>query len=301
MRVRQVENWLILLFLAFLMLLCACGTDHSPATADSVTEETSFLTVPTNLDPKEIVILLYHHITEDVASNSVSVTRFEEHIRALSQEGYTAVSFSQVIDFVRYGASLPEKPVVITFDDGYESNLTLAAPILRKYGMNATIFVIGVSVGKDTYKDTGVSMIPHFALEESLEWSDVIWIESHGYDVHEVRGRDEEPIRRGVLPREGESEDAYISFLMNDCEMMADLFQESFGREPSVFAYPTGRYWDLSEKILKDQGFQVTLTTAPHSNWLIPGDASCLYLMGRYSMSEEIDAEQLIYILTNAS
>lgn len=82
--------------------------------------------------------------------------------RALSEAGYTGVSFDELQAYVLRGAPLPEKPVVITFDDGYESNYTLAYPILQKYGMKATIFAIGVSFGTDHYKDTDYAITPHF-------------------------------------------------------------------------------------------------------------------------------------------
>lgn len=248
-----------------------------------------------------VPILLYHHITEQVQSGAVSTARFAEQIQTLAQAGYTAVSFQQLMDYVQQGTPLPEKPIVITFDDGYESNLSLAAPILQEYGMSATIFTIGVSIGKDTYKDTGAAMIPHFALEEAKDWSGVIWIESHGYDVHEVVGRDPEPIRQGVLQKEEESEEAYRVFLTADCGKMDALFQETYGRTPEVFAYPYGMFSDLTDEILQEQGIRATVTTRPHLNVLVQGDASSLLRMGRFSISEEVTQEILLYLLEHGA
>ena len=70
------------------------------------------------------------------------------------RDRYTGVSFDELQAYVLRGEPLPEKPVVITFDDGYRSNYTLAYPILQKYSMKATIFAVGVSFGTDHYKDT---------------------------------------------------------------------------------------------------------------------------------------------------
>lgn len=96
------------------------------------------------------------------------------------------------------GEALPEKPVVITFDDGYQSNYEYAYPILKKYGMKATIFVIGSSVGKDEYKDTGLPMLPHFGVSEAreMENSGLISIQSHTYDLHQ-NGECEKGIPQG--------------------------------------------------------------------------------------------------------
>lgn len=105
-------------------------------TAD--TPEDYFLNVlsPAALSADEIStqvpILMYHHLSEDVTnSEMVSPEQFEAQIRALSEAGYTGVSFDELQAYVLRGEPLPEKPVVITFDDGYRSNYTLAYPICR--------------------------------------------------------------------------------------------------------------------------------------------------------------------------
>ena len=298
----------LILSMSWWLLFTGCdGIDATEGVEPDI-QESQLLTEPQeNLteglqDMKPVVpILLYHHITEDAQANAVSVDRFEEQIRTLSDAGYTSVSFQQLIDFVENGTTLPEKSVVITFDDGYVSNLSLAAPILQKYGMNATVFVIGISIGKDTYKDTGVAMIPHFSLADTGTWGDVIWIESHGYDVHEVAGRDPEPIRLGVLQKENETEEAFAEFLASDCTIMADLFLDSYGRPPQVFAYPYGMFSDLSDNILMEHGIRVTVTTRPFVNLLEQGNWSCLLRMGRFSINEDVSAEALKYLLEYGS
>ena len=161
-------------------------------TAD--TPEDYFLNVlsPAALSADEIStqvpILMYHHLSEDVTnSEMVSPEQFEAQIQALSEAGYTGVSFDELQAYVLRGEPLPEKPVVITFDDGYRSNYTLAYPILQKYGMKATIFAIGVSFGTDHYKDTDYAITPHFGAAEAAEMtaSGLISIQSHTYDMHQ--------------------------------------------------------------------------------------------------------------------
>ena len=295
---------ILVLTCAFGLLLPGCAGSNQPEPTKQPLLETQVLTEPTEDNPeaeqvlkRAVPILLYHHITEEPQSNAVSLARFEEQLRAITDAGYTAVSFQQLIRFVESGSSLPDKSIVITFDDGYESNLTLAAPILQKYGMQATVFVIGVSIGKDTYKDTGVAMIPHFALNDADSWQGVIQIESHGYDVHEVAGRDPDPIRLGVLQKENETGEAYAEFLASDCVAMSNLFLTAYGREPQIFAYPYGMFSDVGDRILLDQGIRATVTTRPHLNWLEQGNLDCLLRMGRFSISEEVTAEDMQYLL----
>ena len=77
--------------------------------------------------------------------------------------------------------------MIVTFDDGYSSFYELAFPILKELSIQATVFPIGVSVGKDTYKDTGISIIPHFNWQQAQEMasSGLVSIQSHSYDMHQ--------------------------------------------------------------------------------------------------------------------
>ena len=247
----------------------------------------------------EVPILMYHHVAQEgEGSDIISAARLEEHIKALLEAGYTAVTFDELRAWVEEGAALPDRPVVITFDDGYESNYTLAYPILKQYGMKATIFVVGVSVGKDTYKDTGSPMLPHFSMEQAqeMEQSGLITIGSHGYDIHQVAGRDAEPLRQGALQLDGESDQKYADFLKEDCRKMEQLL----GEKPGILAYPYGRCSELSENVLREMGIWATVTIEGKTNTLVQGLPQTLRQMGRYYMSESITGEALVEILESA-
>jgi len=246
----------------------------------------------------QVPILMYHHLAEeDSTGDTIAAENFASHMEALQKAGYTAVNFSDLKDYVEFGTPLPEKPIIITFDDGYTSNLTIAAPILETYGMKATVFTIGVSIGKDTYKDTGVAMIPHFSLEDAALLQDVITVESHGYNIHEVRGRDPEPIRNGVLQKSGESEEAYIAFLRNDFQTMDQMFTETLGRSVGVIAYPFGYTSALNELIFKEEGAYATVTSSAKTNTIIKGLPQSLRSMGRYPVRGEYTADQVLEML----
>lgn len=245
----------------------------------------------------QVPILMYHNLAQEGSgSDTISVQRFEEHLAALQDAGYTTITFQDLLAYVEQGTELPEKPVLLTFDDGYESNYTLAYPLLQQYQMKATIFVIGVSMGKDTYKDTGQAMIPHFTQEQAaeMEASGLVAIESHGYDIHEVQGRDPEPLRVGILPREDESEWDYAAFLQEDCQTMTDLL----GKTPGVLAYPYGYASELSEVVLHEMGIYATVTIEEKINTIIKGLPQSLRQMGRFYMTEDISAPELLSMLS---
>ena len=271
-------------------------------TAD--TPEDYFLNVlsPAALSADEIStqvpILMYHHLSEDVTnSEMVSPEQFEVQIRALSEAGYTGVSFDELQAYVLRGEPLPEKPVVITFDDGYRSNYTLAYPILQKYGMKATIFAIGVSFGTDHYKDTDYAITPHFGAAEAAEMtaSGLISIQSHTYDMHQWPPYETgSAVRENILQLSSESEEAYVQALTEDFTRSRALLEDATGRPVDVLAYPAGQYSTLTQVTLQSLGVHVTLSTNPGVNTVVKGLPQTLYAMLRFGITEDISPEALL-------
>lgn len=242
-----------------------------------------------------VPILTYHETYPEQAEYGITTALFEEHMAALYEAGAHAVSFNDLRAYVEKGTPLPEKPFVVTFDDGYTCNLQEAAPILEKYGFQGTIFSIGVSVGKDTYKKTGHPMNPHFGAEEARPWIEkgVISVQSHGNNIHQVEGLDDDPIRPGILQMEGEDEAEYIRFLRDDAKTMKSVLL-SMGEYMKVLAYPHGKYSQLADIILAEEGIDITVTTDVRVNTLVKGLPQSLMRLGRFSMERDVTAAQLL-------
>ena len=261
------------------------------------------LLLPLILTPKGTVvpILMYHHFDDTVASDAtMTPAAFEAHLAALSQAGYTAVTFQELLDYVNGDGDLPDRPVCITIDDGYLSNYTVAWPLLERYGMKATIFVIGSSVGRDHYKDTGYSIIPHFSWAQAEEMlaSGTVDIQCHTYDMHQYAPYEAGAARPNILPLEGESEADYTAALTADTERFQAEYEAALGRRAWVLAYPTGVYSDLSEKVLHALGFSVTLTTeGAKVNRILPGRPESLYALGRHDITEAVTPDALLAML----
>lgn len=274
-------------------------------TAD--TPEDYFLNVlsPAALSADEIStqvpILMYHHLSEDVTnSEMVSPEQFEAQIRALSEAGYTGVSFDELQAYVLRGEPLPEKPVVITFDDGYRSNYTLAYPILQKYGMKATIFAIGASFGTDHYKDTDYAITPHFGAAEAAEMtaSGLISIQSHTYDMHQWPPYETgSAVRENILQLSSESEEAYVQALTEDFTRSRALLEGATGQPVDVLAYPAGQYSTLAQVTLQSLGVHVTLSTNPGVNTVVKGLPQTLYAMLRFGITEDVSPEALLNMI----
>jgi len=129
---------------------------------------------------RPVPVLLYHHFAEESVSDLVvTPERFRRQMTAVKRAGFTAVTVQQLLDYVQRGTPLLRKPVLITFDDGYSSNLKLAAPILEELGLRATVFVIGINEGQTAYAHTGEPLIPaRFSYGEAA-----VWVEKGVLDV----------------------------------------------------------------------------------------------------------------------
>ncbi len=275
-----------------------CGDGYAP-TAEWLKDAASAVT-PSDYTA-DIPILLYHHLDPDTAESDTTLhpDTFASHIKLLSDHGFVPVSFGEIMDYVEKGTPLPEKPVIITFDDGYLSNYEYAYPILAEYGWRADIFVIGSSFGHyETYKDTAHPITPHFGQTEAAEMlaSGVISLHSHTWDMHqwapyETAGE----VRETILPLPGEKEDDYIRVLQSDIAAQKKLFADAGIPESTVLAFPSGKYTELTDAVLRGNGYKVTLTTDPaRRNILICGLPQSLFDLGRLNVGKDTTPEMLL-------
>lgn len=253
----------------------------------------------------DVVILMYHAFTEDEAETSAVCTlasEFDRQLSALRDAGYTSVGYADLIKFVNGSGKLPEKPLLISIDDGYRNNLDLAAPLLEKYGFCANIAVIGVSIGHTTYKDSDVPIMPHFSLEDVRPWirRGVLTVTTHSYDMHQLASVDGEGCRRGVLQKSGESEADYIAALTQDYTVAQEQLDDLPGKPLPVFTYPYGAYSELSERVLHELGVQVTVTTASGANRLVRDEPESLYLLRRINVPAGTEPDALIRSISDA-
>jgi len=247
-------------------------------------------------------ILMYHHISDAAGSNTIiSAERFEEHLKALTDAGYNTVSVSDIIDFVEKGTALPEKALLLTFDDGYQSNYDYAFPILQKYNMKALVSPIGISMGTDKYRATNITDLPYFGWDEAreMEKSGIFEIGAHTYDMHLYPPAEPDPetCRQGVLQLADETEEEYITALRYDIEKFIEIYKENMGTTPTAFAFPYGKNEKLAEALLAEYGYKITFTTESGQNEIIKGLPQSLYGLNRYTVSGAMTGEDLINLI----
>ncbi|MEA4824989.1 MAG: polysaccharide deacetylase family protein [Clostridiaceae bacterium] len=233
----------------------------------------------------KVPVLMYHHISDTFKSvSTVTTETFRAQMQALADAGYQAVTFADLIAYVDNGTELPSNPIVITFDDGYASNLEIAAPVLEKLGFRADITVIGKSIGE------GVETLPHFSLEDVKPWVErgVLEIGAHSYGLHDTKPR------LGVYRMSGESEKAYVAAFTADTQAVTDAITQGLGVRPTVYSYPYGYHTDITEVILSQMGYRVTLTVANGINTIVKGLSQSLRALKRYNVTESMTPAELI-------
>jgi peptidoglycan/xylan/chitin deacetylase (PgdA/CDA1 family) len=103
----------------------------------------------------EIPVLCYHRIADGKKSEyAVSPATFTSHMKILADSGYHSIAPAQLYDYLVYNKTLPEKPVMITFDDSRVEHSLIAAPVLDRYGFKGVFFIMTITYNKQNYMTT---------------------------------------------------------------------------------------------------------------------------------------------------
>ena len=224
-------------------------------------------------------IIMYHSILKDGARQGkyvVSPDVFAADLDALRRRGYETVTVTDLLAYVQDGAPLPEKPVMLTFDDGYYNNYVYAYPLLRERGMRAVVSIIGCQTALFTENGEENAYWSHLRVERLLEMQDVFEVQNHSWNLHEYGER------RGCLRRRGEDETTYETLLREDTGQAQRLITEAGLPAPTCYTYPFGACSEESERVLREMGFQCTLGCEERVN-TVTQDADCLFGMGRFN------------------
>lgn len=249
-----------------------------------------------------VPILMYHALTEnpgEVSDMVMTQRAFQQQMAALAQAGYTTVNYDDLAAYVRRGVPLPKRAVVLTFDDGYADTLTLAAPVLQTYGFQAQVAVIGVSLGKAAYKQTGQPIRPHFSLQQARPWLDrgVLRLNCHSFDLHQTCQMDGKSCRKGVLPLPGERREDYERMLKADYRQWLAQIPQGDRPGESVYTYPYGKASPWSEEVLHGLGVTVTVGTRQAVAQLVRGEAQSLSCLPRLTVTQQVTPQALLKLL----
>ena len=220
-----------------------------------------------------VPILMYHHVSEDGGNYAVTPDKLRQDLLELQAAGYTTIFFDELIAYGKGESTLPDKPVIITFDDGYRSNYEKALPIFEELDMKGEISIVVSAVNEGSWT---------FGWDEARELEDSghIMLRCHTFDMHEYK-EDGNVARYGVLKADGESLKEWKKVFTADVEAAEEAFSRELGHHPLVYTYPYGSMNRYSEKILKENGYLVTLGIEKGINEIRFGKSDDLYKLYR--------------------
>lgn len=218
---------------------------------------------------KGITVINYHAFGEgqEIEHITIAKTLFKEQLMMLKDNGYTVISEQQLIAYLQGHGRVPEKSVFLTIDDGYESVYTIAYPILKEMGMQATLFVIVKDMEVGSRK--GVPMLNWSQLKEMAD-SNVINVGNHTYDLHWRGNHDSPKYEAMILNRtiEGQllTNEARQQMILEDVMQARKLIEQRIGKETTSFAYPYGVYDTVAERAIKQAGYLIDYSTQSGTN-----------------------------------
>ncbi len=215
------------------------------------------------------LVLMYHRISdsEEKDAFTISAKEFEKDIKFLKEQGYIFLKAGEIEKHV----NATKKSVVITFDDGYESDYKIVLPILEKYNAVATFFIIGSLIGKEGYLTASEL--------NNLSRSDCVQIGNHSYSIHNLKFQDVKGLYF-TAPNK----------IISDFELNRKHLKTITDNDVAIVSYPYGLYGKYVDNELKKTGL-ITFSSDEHISKSTP--------YGRFNRAAELSAEQIIKKLQN--
>ena len=194
----------------------------------------------------KIPVLLYHHLvleneltdSQRQNDNIITVEQFSEQMKYLYDNNFYTASLYELELYFNGKTILPERTVVITFDDGYRSNTRYAYPVLKKYDFKAAVFVITGLIGVKE------NVIEHASWNDMKKCADVFSYHSHSHNLHK------------------QQKDGTSALVTSDSSTVTeDLLISKAMLSTSYLAYPYGQTSRTAKKSLADAGYRMGFTT----------------------------------------
>lgn len=221
-----------------------------------------------------VPILMYHYLSVPPADANIyrldlSVTPdlFAAHLDAIQQAGYTTISLYTWLAHLTQGAPLPDKPVVLTFDDGYRDAYENAFPLLRSRGMTATFFVVTDFIDEQRPEYLTWDMVREM-------YAGGMSIESHGRNHVSLKNKD-------------------ADYLIWQALGSLETIEYELGVRPRFISYPAGDYDQTTIDIFHSANYWAGFTTqqgATHSS-------DDLFRVKRVRVHGDTSPEQLLRLL----
>lgn len=232
----------------------------------------------------KLPILMYHKISENKKSwgkYSISPEEFEDDIKLILKRGFTPITISDLENHVKSKTPLPEKPIMLTFDDGNYSDYAYAYPLAREYKVKFVSSPVGIYT--EEYTDENV----YLSWDEmrEMEKSGFVEFQNHSYNLHNFDSH-----RKGALKSSAEGDDDYKALVLEDLSRSQELFLKNGLKVPTCFTYPFGMRDDTLLELIKEAGFTSTLGTYARINTM----GENLFDLKRFNREHNYDVGKIL-------
>lgn len=237
-----------------------------------------------------VPIICYHDVGEGAKNEyTVSKETLRSHLSYLKTNGYNPISLQQYIAFTKDGAPLPDKPVMLTFDDGYVSFYKEVFPLLKEYNYPAMLAIVGSWM---EYSPPDIGKLVSWQQLREMESSGLVSIASHSFQSHHFTAMNAQGDRGQSLSTRiysnGRYEDAedFKQRVTDDLKMSQQQFEKELGHKVAALVWPYGEYNLLDIDIARNEGFEAMFTLGDAMNvtgqkglvearrWIIMGNPS---------------------------
>lgn len=286
----------LLLFATLLFASCANKTvkDDAASKNDSAKSDTAANTTKTNenkvmadaatiMARPQVPILCYHHIRDlqmpgrSDRGYEVTTAQFKAQMKALADSGYHTILPNQLYDYLVYGAALPSKPVMLTYDDTDEEQFSIAKPEMDKYGFKGVYFIMTISINRPNY------MTKEQIKQLADEGHSVV---SHTWDHHRV----------DKYKYENTIEERGVKKVVNDWDQQLlkpkQTIEALTGKTVEDFAYPFGIWSKDGIPEIRKRGYRMAFQLSTKRDSTEP-----LYTIRRMIVSPEWSAEGMIRVM----
>jgi peptidoglycan/xylan/chitin deacetylase (PgdA/CDA1 family) len=264
-------KYILLSFLAGVVLLITISLH--PETEKNEAPRQMVARSKTRSPKPEIPVLCYHRIRKSLPSDgknmqiySVSPSLFAQQMKALHNNGFHTILPQQLYDYLVHDKSLPEKPVLITFDDTREEQYRLGIPEMNKYGFKGVFFIMTVSINRPGY-------MTKTQIKDLSDNGNCIG--AHSWDHHPV------------IKYQGKDWDVQ---LLNPKKQLESIT----GKPVNYFAYPSGIWDKAAISKLKSSGYQLAFILSTKSDSNEP-----LYTVRRLIVSGSSSTDEMLKAMQN--
>lgn len=252
------------------------------------------------MSKQESIILCYHDIDKSNDMYAVTYKMFKKHMKYLKDEGYKFLTLDEYVKFAHGELELPEKNVMITFDDGLRSFYTKAYPVLKEMNIPATLGIVSSWIYGEN-KESDIRAVMTWDEVREVDKDPLIDVVSHTHNMHYQDTIDSFGDTMGtaghLLYKNGryETEEEYKARLDADMKATQDSFQKELGRKATAMIWPYGDNSGVSIRSAQEHGMMTTFNFSGGVN--VPGELAWLSA-NRICISDETDLKRLKEYMT---